>query len=252
MGSVHSLFPHSPQSSSSGSVSSDCQSDPRGRVICRSNLQQRDGEREGDSNALSRKLSLSYQSSNYLPRRASNVLFQQATFCCSGSVVALGLSSDGRVPGPVATVGLWSAHTGQLMRTLSICCGTRTSTANKTVYSPDVPNKCNIAVRTGALMTNIGNDTKEDRERDRDSNSCPDESNPSVENCVLEKEEGVSNFQRGLQTESHSYNTTMNINMNDRRSYLELLADSPVFATIYDAQSGILASASAAGITLWV
>lgn len=263
MGTVHSLFSDSSHSSSSSNCA-DRSLDCKGKDSDRNGIHHGIIEGEGDSNALHQPLY--QQQRSHLPRRASNVLFQQAAFCCGGSVVALGRGGDGRGPGPVSAVRLWSASTGQLMKTMAICCNTRTlpsfssSLITDKRSSPDSLQSYKVTDCNSLEIVNDGditNDTDRFEGSDRQSEKYPEKGSVKIEKGeeeeVPKKKDGEGDINR-LQTESNRFKRSINSNSNNSssRSYLDLLVNSPVFATVYEPQGGVLAAASAAGISLWI
>ena len=269
MGTVRSLFSDSSHCSGN-SNGADRSLDRRGKDIDRKGIQLGNLNGEGDSIALDQPLY--QQQRSHLPRRASNVLFQQAAFCCGGSVVALGRGGDGRGPGPVSAVKLWSASTGQLMKTMAICCNTRPAPS---VSSSSVTDRRGSA---GSMLLkkisdlssveivndgDISSDTDRFEGNIRQSERYPVKGSVKTEKeeeGMLERKDGESNINRSLLAECNKFNRSFNFmsdsNSNSSysfsRSYLDLLVNSPVFATVYEPQSGVLAAASAAGISLWI
>ena len=269
MGTVRSLFSDSSHCSGN-SNGADRSLDRRGKDSDRKGIQLGNLDGEGDSMALYQPLY--QQQRSHLPRRASNVLFQQAAFCCGGSVVALGRGGDGRGPGPVSAVKLWSASTGQLMKTVAICCNTRTGPS---VSSSLITDRRDIAgsshFKKNSDLSSVGiandgdisNDTDRFEGKIRQSERYPSKGSDKTEKeeeGILERKDGEGNINHSLLAECNRFNRNFNFmsdsNSNSSngfsRSYLDLLVNSPVFATVYEPQSGVLAAASAAGISLWI
>ena len=129
------------------------------------------------------------------------------------------MATGGGTDGEVSSVRLWSAETGQLMRTLSICCG-------KDLFSSREVSD------GGSANRHLVKGNYVDRS--------------SIEEGSEEEEED----ERRVIKEKILFKVGSNGSYRDPQ--IEAIANSPVFSTVCDAQYGVVAAASASGIALWV